>query len=100
MLSCPGATQQADGSFVSVGNGAKIGGKDVLAAKVKVRYEPSDFYRADFTYEYVDDSSDAPATANDTPGGGAEAYLWPALGFPGTQVLAINMLQRHHLVCH
>ena len=78
-----GATQQADGSFVSVGNGAKIGGKDVLAAKVKVRYEPSDFYRADFTYEYVDDSSDAPATANDTPGGGAEAYLWPALGFPG-----------------
>ena len=78
-----GATQQADGSFVSVGNGGKIGGKDVLAAKVKVRYEPSDFYRADFTYEYVDDSSDAPATANDTPGGGAEAYLWPIIGFPG-----------------
>ena len=80
-----GATQQVDGTFVSVGNGAKIGGKDVLAAKVKVRYEPSDFYRADFTYEYVDDSSDAPATANDTPGGGAEAYLWPIIGFPGFQ---------------
>ena len=38
-----GATQQADGTFVSVGNGAKIGGKDVLAAKVKVRYEPMTF---------------------------------------------------------
>ena len=80
-----GTTQNADGTFTSVGNGAKIGGKDVLAAKLKVRFEPSEFYRADFTYEYLDDSSDAPATANDTPGGGAEAYLFPLLGFPGYQ---------------
>jgi len=80
-----GTTQNADGTFTSVGNGAKIGGKDVLAAKLKVRFEPSEFYRADFTYEYLDDSSDAPATANDTPGGGAEAYLFPNLGFPGYQ---------------
>ena len=76
-----GTTRNADGSYTSVGNGAKIGGKDVLAAKLKVRYEPSDFYRADFAYEYVDDSSEAPATANDTPNG--EAFLFPIIGFPG-----------------
>ena len=77
-----GTTKNADGTYTSVGNGGKIGGKDVLAAKFKVRYEPNDFYRADFTYEIVDDKSDAPATANDTPKG-VEAYLFPNLGFPG-----------------
>ena len=77
-----GTTQNADGTFTSVGDGGKIGGKDVFAAKFKVRYEPNDFYRADFTYEIVDDKSDAPATANDTPAG-VEAYLFPILGFPG-----------------
>ncbi len=46
-----GTTKNADGTYTSVGNGGKIGGKDVLAAKFKVRYEPNDFYRADFTYE-------------------------------------------------
>ena len=80
-----GTTQNADGTFTSVGNGGKIGGKDVTAAKIKIRWEPSDFYRADFTYEYLDDASDAVATSNDTPGGGAEAYLFPILGFPGYQ---------------
>ena len=79
-----GTTHNADGTFTSVGDGSKIGGKDVLAAKFKIRYEPNDFYRADFTYEIVDDQSDAPATANDTPHG-VEAYLFPILGFPGYQ---------------
>ena len=75
-----GTTKNADGTYTSVGNGGKIGGKDVLAAKFKVLYQPNDFYRADFTYELLDDQGDAPATANDTPGGGAEAYLFPNLG--------------------
>ena len=78
-----GTTKNADGTYTSVGDGGKIGGKDVLAAKFKVLYQPNDFYRADLTYELLDDQGDAPATANDTPGGGAEAYLFPNLGFPG-----------------
>ena len=82
-LNDKGTTKNADGTYTSVGNGGKIGGKDVLAAKFKVLYQPNDFYRADITYEYLDDQGDAPATANDTPGGGAEAYLFPILGFPG-----------------
>ena len=52
-----------------VGNGADIGGIDVLAAKLKFLWTPSENYEALLTFEYVDDSSDAPAAANDTPDG-------------------------------
>lgn len=64
-----------------VGNGADIGGIDVLAAKLKFLWTPSENYEALLTFEYVDDSSDAPAAVNDTPAG--ESYLWPGFGFVG-----------------
>jgi len=72
--------------FPLVGDGSDIGGKDVLAAKLKFRWEPNDWYVADFTYEYVDDTSDTVAAANETPNAnqnGGEAYIWPLIGFPG-----------------
>ncbi len=77
----PNLYQDANGNYFVQGNGNRIGGKDVTAVKVKLRYEPNDFYRADFTYESVDDNSDTPSTANETPNG--EGYLFPILGFPG-----------------
>jgi len=64
-----------------VGNGADIGGIDVLAAKLKFLWTPSENYSALLTFEHVDDNSDAPAAANDTPAG--EAYAWSSFGFPG-----------------
>ena len=64
-----------------VGNGADIGGIDVLAAKLKFLWTPSENYEALLTFEYVDDSSDAPAAVNDTPDG--ESYAYPFFGFVG-----------------
>ncbi len=70
-------------SFPSVGRGEDIGGKDVLAGKLKLAWEPSDFFRADFTYEYVDDESDTVAATHESPDD--EGYLFPLIGFPGIQ---------------
>ena len=58
-----------------------LGGKDVLAGKLKLAFEPSERFRADFTYEYVDDDSESVATAQESPSD--EGYLMPLLGFPG-----------------
>ena len=71
-----------------VGNGADIGGIDVLAAKLKFLWTPSENYEALLTFEYVDDSSDAPAAANDTPTG--ESYAWGFFGFPGNDEAGWN----------
>ena len=64
-----------------VGNGAKIGGTDVLAAKLKFRWEPSDWYIGDLTFEYARDRGASQAAANETPNN--EGYVWPLIGFPG-----------------
>jgi len=64
-----------------VGDGAKIGGTDVLAAKLKFRWEPNDAYLADLTFEYLKDRGDSQVSANETPNG--EGYVWPLIGFPG-----------------
>jgi len=67
--------------FPFYGDGSKIGGKDVFAAKIKFRFQPNDFYLADLQIEYLRDKSETPAAANVTPDD--EAFLWPSLGFPG-----------------
>ena len=72
--------------FTDVGRGEDIGGKDVLAAKLKFRWQPNDFYLADLIFEYVRDRGDTVAAANETPlasQNGGETYLWPLAGFPG-----------------
>jgi iron complex outermembrane recepter protein len=72
--------------FPDVGRGEDLGGKDVLAAKLKFRWQPNDFYLADLIFEYVRDRGDTVAAANETPlasQNGGEGYLWPIAGFPG-----------------
>ena len=81
--STPAQTAAISPAFPSVGGGEALGGKDVLAAKLKLAYEPSDAFRADFTYEYVEDRSDTVAATNETPSD--EGYLFPLIGFPGIQ---------------
>ncbi len=71
--------------FPTTGDGSRIGGKDVLAGKLKLRYQPNDMYLADFIYEYVRDRSDTVAAANETPS--TEGYIWPIIGFPGIQAM-------------
>ena len=84
-LACttPEESEAIASNFPTVGRGEDIGGKDVLAAKLKLAWQPSDFFRADFTYEYVEDESDTVAATNETPSD--EGYLFPLLGFPGIQ---------------
>ena len=79
----PGAptTDEIRSTFPTTGDGANIGGRDVLAAKLKFRWEPNDWYGADFIYEHLRDRSETVATANETPN--SEAYVWPIIGFPG-----------------
>ena len=63
------------------GGGEHIGGIDVLAAKLKFLYSPSDNYEAHLIIEKVEDRSDAPAAANES--GPDEGYLWVTYGVPG-----------------
>jgi iron complex outermembrane receptor protein len=68
-------------TFPLVGDGSKIGGADVLAAKLKFRWEPTESYAADLVFEYARDRGETQAAANETPNG--EGYIWPLIGFPG-----------------
>ncbi|MFT7265099.1 MAG: iron complex outermembrane receptor protein [Halioglobus sp.] len=85
----PGSEECNDASrsaFPDVGQGEDLGGKDVLAIKLKLKWQPNDFYTANFIYEYVKDEGDTVATSNETPSAnqnGGEGYLWPIAGFPG-----------------
>ncbi len=81
-LACPPVdfnSVVSDYSFT--GDGSEIGGKEVAAAKIKLRWQPNDFYLADFTLEILRDDSETPAAANVTPEG--EGFIFPTLGFPG-----------------
>lgn len=76
-------TEEIMSYYPTTGDGSRIGGKDVLAAKLKLRWEPNDFFLADLTYEYLRDKSEPVANANETPSG--EGYIWPIIGFPGIE---------------
>ena len=82
------STDSIRSTYPTTGDGRNIGGKDVLAGKLKFRWEPNDWMAADLIFEHVDDDSETPATANDTPSG--EGYIWPLIGFPGWQDQGIS----------
>ena len=67
--------------LVTTGAGERLSGKDVLAAKSKLLWQPNDRYEAYFIWEIVRDDSDSPASINETPAG--EGFLLELLGFPG-----------------
>lgn len=64
------------------GAGGRLGGKDVLAAKAKLLWEPTDRYTANLIFETVRDRSDAPPGVNES----TETDLLTLLGFPGIQL--------------
>ena len=68
-------------SLVATGAGERLSGKDVIAAKSKLLWQPNDRYEAYFIWEIVRDDSDSPASINETPAG--EGFLLETLGFPG-----------------
>jgi iron complex outermembrane receptor protein len=76
-------TEEIFTDYPTTGDGSRIGGKDVLAARLKFRWEPSDSFLLDFAYEYLRDDSEPVATSNETPSG--EGYVFPIIGFPGIE---------------
>ena len=66
----------------ATGAGGRLGGKDVLAAKAKLLWEPSDTYSAYLIFEGVQDRSDSPPGVNES----TATDLLTALGFPGIQL--------------
>ena len=65
----------------TAGDGGRLGGKEVVAAKTKILWTPNDKYEAYGLWELVRDRSDSPPGVNETPFG--EGFLFDALGFPG-----------------
>ncbi len=68
-------------STPTVGDGGRVGGKHVVAAKSKLLWQPNDRYEAYFIWEIVRDDSDSPVNINETPSG--EGFTFPDVGFPG-----------------
>ena len=64
------------------GTGGRLGGKDVIASKIKLLWEPTDNYSALLQGELVRDRSDAPPGVNES----TATDLLTALGFPGIQL--------------
>lgn len=62
-----------------LGDGSQLGGKDVLAVKGKLLWEPTDNFSANLVYEYLKDRSDSPPGINES----TESDLLTLLGFPG-----------------
>ncbi len=67
------------------GGGERLDGKDVVAAKSKLLWQPTDRYEAYFIWEFLRDRSDSPPGINETPAG--EGFLLENLGFPGFQTV-------------
>ena len=64
------------------GTGSDLGGKDVLAAKAKLLFEPNDSYSAYLIAELVRDRSDSPPGVNES----SATDLLTLLGFPGIRL--------------
>ncbi len=76
-------TEEIFTKYPTTGDGTRIGGKDVIAGKMKFRWQPNDAFLADFIYEYLRDDSEPVANANETPSD--EGYVFPIIGFPGIE---------------
>jgi iron complex outermembrane receptor protein len=66
-------SQQSDGYATNTVDGSDFGGDDVLAARARLLFTPSEDFDALFTFEYVKDRSDTPplihtSTCNDEQG--------------------------------
>jgi iron complex outermembrane receptor protein len=79
----PAGTLPPDGIDLNAkGTGGRLGGKDVIASKIKLLWEPTDNYSALLQGELVRDRSDAPPGVNES----TATDLLTALGFPGIQL--------------
>ena len=82
-LTTPPALPATTAKFVGqsgCGDGRRVGGTDVFNLRAKLLWEPSDNFDALLQYEMIRDSSESPATVNETPvNGGGRFFLFDAL---------------------
>ncbi|WP_397591148.1 TonB-dependent receptor, partial [Sphingorhabdus sp.] len=82
-LTTPPALPATTAKFVGrsgCGDGSRVGGTDVYNLRAKLLWEPSDNFDALLQYEMIRDSSETPATVNETPvNGGGRFFLFDAL---------------------
>ena len=55
-----------DGFYENTFNGKDAGGQDLLSARAKLLWTPSDTFEALLSFEYIDDDSDTPIVVNTT----------------------------------
>jgi iron complex outermembrane recepter protein len=80
------AQQQYNGTYT--GDGARVGGTDVLTTRAKLLWQATDSLQARFQYEMIRDRSQTPAAVNETPtnalaGQAAPYFAFTRLGMAG-----------------
>jgi len=63
------------------GDGKRYGGTDVFTGRAKLLWQPTDNFKANFTYERVNDRSETPLSVNTTPND--PYFVFALLGLPG-----------------
>ncbi len=76
------------GGITYTGDGSTLGGSDVLTARAKLLWQPTDSVKVSFTYEALRDRSPTPGAVNTTPSDpnpatGFPYFVFPNLGLPG-----------------
>jgi iron complex outermembrane receptor protein len=63
-----------DGFYENTYDGSDAGGQDLLSARIKLLWTPSDTFEAMLTYENIDDDSDTPMVINTTTAEDGNGY--------------------------
>ena len=76
------------GGVTYTGDNRRVGGTDVLTARAKLLWQPTDNFKTQFTYERLVDRSKSPGAINTTPTNispvtGFPYFAFAALGLPG-----------------
>lgn len=82
-----GASNTINGTTYT-GDGRRVGGTDVFTARAKLLWEPNDRFKANFSYELLNDRSKTPAAVNVTPtnalpGASSPYFVFAAFGLGG-----------------
>ncbi|MEM9170881.1 MAG: TonB-dependent receptor, partial [Pseudomonadota bacterium] len=63
------------------GDNRRLGGEDVISARAKLRWEPTDTFDATLQYELIRDNSDTVPSVNETPTDPGAGFAFTGLGF-------------------
>ena len=79
-----------DGFYENTYDGDDAGGQDLLAARAKLLWTPTDTFEALLSFEYIDDDSDTPMVVNTTTEDKAFYFAYPGRGAGGPANLPLG----------